>query len=194
MEKTPHAIRTLRPVIISSVIVLGLLMVPLIAMQFSEAVDWGIFDFVVAATLLFAALFSLFLVFRLSSDALYRLAGAVTVCGVLLLIWVVGAVGIIGASNNDANLLFGGVVAVGLLGSLGTLGKAQGMRFVLGLMAVGQLLICWLAVSNGWAGPEQHPAEVILGGGVFVLLFGLASGLFHLVARSEHVRATQHDV
>ena len=71
-----------------------LLLIPLIAMQFSDEVNWTLFDFVIAALLLSGTGLLCELVLRKINELKYRIA----ICGVLLtallFVWAELAVGI----------------------------------------------------------------------------------------------------
>ena len=73
-----------------------LLLIPLIAMQFTDAVNWTLSDFIVAATLLLGTGLMCELVLRNINKLKYQIA----ICGALLfaliMIWVELAVGILG--------------------------------------------------------------------------------------------------
>jgi hypothetical protein len=73
-----------------------ILLLPLIAMQFSTGVNWSPVDFAVAAILLFATGLSCELVLRKVKKVSHR----IVICGIillaLLLIWIELAVGIFG--------------------------------------------------------------------------------------------------
>jgi len=73
-----------------------LLLIPLIAMQFTDEVNWTLSDFVVAAMLLLGTGLIYELVLRNINNLRYRIA----ICGALLfaliMIWVELAVGILG--------------------------------------------------------------------------------------------------
>ena len=73
-----------------------LLLIPFIAMQFTNEVNWTVFDFMVAGVLLLGTGLLCELVIRKVKNIKYRLA----ICGViliaLLLIWIELAVGIFG--------------------------------------------------------------------------------------------------
>ena len=71
-----------------------LLFIPLIAMQFTNEVDWTLFDFVVAGILLFGTGLIFNLVVRKIKNIKYRIAICVAILIVLLLIWAELAVGI----------------------------------------------------------------------------------------------------
>jgi bacteriorhodopsin len=73
-----------------------LLLIPLIAMQFTEEVKWTLFDFVVAGTLLFGTGIMCELVIRKTKNIKYRIAICFTILIVLMLIWAELAVGIFG--------------------------------------------------------------------------------------------------
>src|SRR5512139_3937877 len=95
-----------------------ILLVPLAAMQFTDEVDWSLFDFIFAGGLLFGTGLAFVLIARRVNLPTYRAAVGVAVAAGLILIWVNGAVGIIGSENNPANLLYAGVLAVGLVGAV----------------------------------------------------------------------------
>ena len=71
-----------------------LLLIPLIAMQFSEEVKWTFFDFVIAGILLFGTGLMCELAIRKIKKPKYRIAACATLLSVLLLTWVELAVGI----------------------------------------------------------------------------------------------------
>jgi hypothetical protein len=72
------------------------LLVPLVAMQFTDEVAWGAADFVAAGTLLFGVGLAYELLVRRTSDARRRIAAGAAVVGTFLLIWVELAVGLLG--------------------------------------------------------------------------------------------------
>ncbi len=73
-----------------------LLLIPLIAMQFTDEVNWTPFDFVVAGVLLLGTGLIFDLVIRKIKNIKYRIAICVALLVVLLLIWAELAVGIFG--------------------------------------------------------------------------------------------------
>lgn len=76
--------------------VVFLLLIPLIAMQFTHEVNWGPLDFVVAGVLLLAAGLVIDLVLRKVKNTNYRIAIIIALLIALLLIWAELAVGIFG--------------------------------------------------------------------------------------------------
>jgi len=73
-----------------------LLLIPLIAMQFTDEVNWTLFDFVVAGILLLCTGLTCELVIRNTNKTMYRITICVAIVVVLLLIWAELAVGIFG--------------------------------------------------------------------------------------------------
>ncbi|NQV01192.1 MAG: hypothetical protein HQ542_00970 [Bacteroidia bacterium] len=80
-------------IVLTSVI---LLLIPLIAMQFTDEVNWTLFDFVVAGVLLLGTGIMCELVIRKINKTKYRIVACVALLVVLLLIWAELAVGIFG--------------------------------------------------------------------------------------------------
>jgi len=73
-----------------------LLLIPLVAMQFSSEVNWKLADFAIAAALLFGTGLVIDLVIRKVTNSEKRIAIIICVVIVLLLIWAELAVGIFG--------------------------------------------------------------------------------------------------
>lgn len=74
----------------------ALLLLPLLAMQFTSEVNWSLFDFAVAAVLLFGTVTAIEFVLVKVRKPIYRLALCATVVVALVLIWLELAVGIFG--------------------------------------------------------------------------------------------------
>ena len=73
-----------------------LFLIPLIAMQFTDEVNWTLFDFVIGGVLLLGTGLLCELVIRKITKIKYRFALCVALLVVLLLIWAELAVGIFG--------------------------------------------------------------------------------------------------
>lgn len=73
-----------------------LLLIPLIAMQFSEEVQWTIADFLVAGVLLYGTGLLCELILRKVKKAKLRIALCIAILIALLLIWAEMAVGVFG--------------------------------------------------------------------------------------------------
>ncbi len=64
-----------------------------------------------------------------------------------------GAVGIIGSEDNDANMLYFGVLAVGVVGALMARFRPIGMMLALIATALAQMLVAVIALTAGWGAP-----------------------------------------
>ncbi len=82
-----------RPLIFLSAIV-TLLLIPLIAMQFTDEINWTPFDFAVAGVLLLSTGLIIDLVIRKVKNIRYRIGIILALLIVLLLIWAELAAGI----------------------------------------------------------------------------------------------------
>lgn len=155
-----------------------LLLLPLLAMQFSDEVNWSRFDFVVFGAMLLSVggLFELAL--RVSGNKAYRLAAGLALAASFLLVWANAAVGIIGSEDNPANRMFEGVLALGFLGALIVRWRAAGMVWVMLAMAAAQLLACVAALLAGWG-------QIFVFTGVYMAIWLSAAALFRKAARSE---------
>jgi hypothetical protein len=119
----------------------AVLAIPLIAMQFTNEVIWTLSDFVFAGVLIFGTGLTYLLLTQSTGHVTYRFAIACLLATTFLLLWVNGAVGIIGSENNDINLLYFGVLAIGLLGAVITKLDAKGMVYTMYCMIFGHGII-----------------------------------------------------
>ena len=151
-----------------------LLLVPLVAMQFTDEVRWNLADFVVAGALLFGAGATYHLLAARTDNLAYRAAVGVAVGAALMLVWANLAVGLIGSENNPANLMYLGVLAVGIIGALVARFHARGMARALSAMALAQALVALVALGLRSSGP----LEIVAVNGLFVALFAGSAYLF----------------
>lgn len=161
-----------------------LLLLPLIAMQFTDAVNWSPADFALAAVLLLGVGIPLELAVRKTGDAAYRAGVGVALGAAFLLLWANGAVGLIGSENNEANLMYFGVLAVGVLGAFLARFQAAGLARALFATALAQALVAAIALFAGLGGPANGPFEIVAVNAFFVALFAGAGFLFREAARS----------
>ena len=82
--------------IVIVLIVVFLLLIPLIAMQFTDEVNWTLFDFVVAGVLLLGTGLMCEFVMRKVKKIRYRIVICAVLLAALLLVWLELAVGIFG--------------------------------------------------------------------------------------------------
>ncbi|MCC3158707.1 hypothetical protein LJ737_15790 [Hymenobacter sp. 15J16-1T3B] len=153
----------------------ALLLVPLVAMQFTAEVNWSPFDFVVMGALLFSAGFALELVASRRGTLAYRLAAAGAVLTALLQLWANLAVGFIGSGPNPANLLCGVVLVVGLAGAVVARFQPRGMAYAMLATAGLQILVpvLGLLIWHLQIAPQEWAIS-----GVFAALWLAAAWLF----------------
>jgi hypothetical protein len=118
-----------------------LLLIPLVAMQFTKEVVWTLSDFVIMGALLFGAGLTYVLVSRMGNNGSYRLGAGVAVAAGLLLIWINLAVGFIGGEGNPANLLYVAVLAVAGVGALVARFRSRGMARAMFAAALTQFAV-----------------------------------------------------
>lgn len=165
-----------KPILRIAIATAILLLIPLVAMQFTKEVSWSPADFAVAGVLLFGAGLTFELITKRTRDLTYRMAVGLAVASGLLLIWANLAVGIIGDEHNPMNLMYFGVLAVGIIGAVIARFRARGMASALYSTALAQLVVAVIAVFTGLRGSSL--AEVFLGNGFFFVLFVLSGLLF----------------
>lgn len=108
----------------------------------------------------------------------YFLAIGATLVTVLVLIWLSLGIGIIGADGDPANLMYFGVIALGLIGAFVARFQPHGMSRVLIVMAVAQALIAVIAIVAKLGFPFSGPLELLLLNGFFVAMFVGVAWLF----------------
>jgi hypothetical protein len=154
-----------------------LLLLPLVAMQFTREVNWDAADFLFAGILIGSVGLLAELTVRTTTNLAFRAAVGFALAASFLIIWANGAVGMIGDEDNGYNLLFLGVIVLAFLGSIAARFRAAGMALAMLAAAI---------VHGGVAlvGMQQDPR-----GGVFSLVFAgfwlFSAGLFHLAARGN---------
>ncbi len=123
---------------------------------------------------------------RMPGNTAYKFAVALALVAAFLLFWVNGAVGIIGDEDNDANMMYGGVVAVGFVGSIIARFQPHGMAHALFATALAQVLVAAIALSAGWgsSGPIW-PRDVLFLTAFFAALWGGSALLFRRAAARE---------
>src|SRR5262245_57031937 len=160
-----------------------LLLLPLIVMQFTDEVVWGVGDFVVFGALLLSVGVPYELAVRKSGDSAYRAGVGVALVTGFLLLWINLAVGIIGDEGNPANLMYVGVLAVGVIGALIARFRPDGMAHALFAASLAQASAALVALIAGLGSPENGPLEILTLNGFFVALFVGSALLFRKAAR-----------
>ncbi len=127
-----------------------LLLLPLVAMQFTNQVAWELGDFVIFGTMLGTAGLVLEVAYRKAGTSAYRAGVGLAVLAAFLLFWINGAVGIIGSDDNPANQMFTGVIAVAVVGAFLSRFKPMGMAVAMAAAAGAQVLAFVIALALGW--------------------------------------------
>ena len=150
-ENVSHMYLQKQRVIRLSIIVGFLLLIPLVAMRFTKEVAWTPFDFLIAGALLFGSgLLYEWISSRIKLNT-YRYAVGIAVAAGLALIWVNLAVGIIGNEENPANLVFAGILLIGLIGAILSGFSPAGMFRTLLTMAIAQIIVSAITILGGWS-------------------------------------------
>jgi hypothetical protein len=155
-----------------------LLLLPLVAMQFTDEVNWSLADFVVFGALLAGVGGAFELAVRTTRNAAYRAAVGVALAAAFLLVWANGAVGIIGSEDNPANAMFGGVLVVGIVGAAFARFRPRGMARALVATALAQVTVAVIAAVAGLG-------HIFVATGFFGALWLASSWLFRRAALEQ---------
>jgi hypothetical protein len=160
----------------------ALLLVPLLAMQLTDAVVWGPLDFAVAGTLLVGTGLAYQAAARKAGNVAYRFAVGIALGAALFLVWANLAVGVIGDEGNPANAMYIGVLAVGIVGAIVARLRPGGMARALFATAIAQAMVAIIAIAFGLGGLDSGPREILAVNGLFVALFAGSALLFRRAA------------
>jgi hypothetical protein len=181
MEKTGSRSRT--AIVLAPLL---LLLVPLVAMQFSNEVIWSPFDFVAAATLLVGTSLTYVLLTRRTASVAYRAASGIAVVAALLLVWMNLAVGIIGSEDDPANWMYVGALAIGAIGVLIARLQPRGMSRAMFAVAAALTMVAAVALLAGEQRDSSASVLQLLGlTGMFAALFVVSALLFRQAARQQ---------
>ncbi len=164
-----------------------MLLLALVAKQFIGEPVW-IDNLAQTGTLLIGVGVAVELVSRKTGAGAYRAAVGLALGSALLLGLVNGAVGIIGSENNQANLMYGGVIVVGAIGAVIARFKPEGMARALFATALAQMLVSIVALVGRMG---SGLLEVVTINGFFVALFVGSAVLFGKAARGRPEQGTR---
>lgn len=150
-----------------------LLLLPAVAMQFTDEVNWDETDFIVAG-LVFSIVGGLVeLAVRLSSNWFYRIGAFFGIFSGFVVVWSNLAIGMIGNENNPINLLFIAVLLIALGGAI--LGRFRNTALGWAMLLAG-LAQAAIGIGFGVLGTDIR-------GGIFTLILSslwlLSAALFH---------------
>jgi nitrate/nitrite transporter NarK len=128
-----------------------LFLIPLIGNYTIAGWHWSLFDFIFIGILLCSLGSTYALGIQKTNSLYYKTAIGIALVAVLLLIWINGAVGIIGDGDVDTppTLFYIGVLSIFLIGSIISGLKPSGMAKVLFITATAQALVP-LLISLFW--------------------------------------------
>ena len=122
----------------------------------------------------------------MTDNTAYRSAVGVAVTAAFFLVWVNGAVGIIGNESNDANMMYFGVLAVGFIGAIIARFQPNGMARAMFATALAQALVPVIAVLAGLGSTgSMWPWDILIATGFFAALWIISAWLFRKAARQQ---------
>lgn len=170
-------------IVISATILL--LLVPLIAMQFTGEIKWSPLDFVAAGIMLMSTGFAFVFVTHKASNKIYRLAVGISLGTALFLVWSNLAVGLIGSEDNPINALYLGVLTVGIIGAIIARFRPAGMFKSLLATAFAQVLVTLIVLFAGYGNSSREIFEIINVNGFFIVLWLASAWMFRNAARKR---------
>jgi len=149
-------------------------------------VAWDVVDFTFFGAMLLGVGAIYTLAKRKADNTAYRFAVGVALAAAFILIWVNGAVGIIGDESNHANMMYFGVLAVGIIGAIIARFQPYGMVRAMYATALAQVLVAVIALIAGLGstGPIL-PEDILILTGLFIALWLLSARLFRKAARQQ---------
>jgi hypothetical protein len=188
MEKQDKFLQSVFAVVVVTVLLLSL---PLIAMQFTNEVRWGVGDFVVAGALIFTTGLVYVIVLRYATTIIGKVATGLAISTTFLMVWANLAVGLIGAGPHLGNLLYTAVVVVVIFGLYLSRFKPHGLERT---MFGAALTLVFIAVIALVAGMQHYPGssvvEIIGVNGFFALLFIISGLLFRHASLEQSSKNT----
>jgi hypothetical protein len=159
---------------------LAVLMVPLVASQLIESWHWGVGGFVFAYVLFFGTGMAYALIARKMAAWSYKAGVGVALAAGFALGW--SNMVHVSDSENPANLVYFGVLAVGGVGAWLARLTPRGLARTLFVMAATLALIAVMLPSGA---PPDLARNMAIGHGVFVVLFTSSGLLFRHASLAE---------
>jgi hypothetical protein len=158
-----------------------ILLIPLLASP-----GWTLGDFVAAGALVFGTGLAFVLAARKEGNFAYRFAVGVALAAGFLLVWVNLAVGIIGEPDEAANLMYIGVLAVGIAGAFVARFRPQEMARALLATSFAQALVAMISLTfTLGSGSPPGVVGVLILNGFFFSLFAGSALLFRYAGREQ---------
>ncbi len=116
----------------------------------------------------------------------YRFATILALATAFILVWLIGAVGVIGVAGDPFDLMYFGVLAVGLIGAIAARLQPHGMARALFTTAFAQALVAFVALIVGkHQSSVSSVPEILILNGFFIALFLGSARRFGTAARQE---------
>jgi hypothetical protein len=182
MNTNTNVFQAIRIALIFTAIIL---LIPMVAMQYTEEVNWTFSDFIVMGALLMTTGTCFALIIIMRESVIYRVGFSLALATAFLLIWANLAVGLISSGPNPGNLMYIGVLAVGVIGTILSDYKPAGMERAMYVTAAALVLHTVIALL---AGMDQYPGSSVIRiiglNGFFAALFGASGLLFRFGAHT----------
>ncbi|MBX2963082.1 MAG: hypothetical protein KF687_11265 [Cyclobacteriaceae bacterium] len=163
-----------------------ILLVPFVAMQFTNEVNWSVSDFIIMGALLFGTGILFMLVTRLTQHIVYKVALGLAVGAAFFMIYVNLAVGLIGDGPHWGNLMYASVVLVLIVGVYLSRFKAAKLERAMYATAGTFVLLAVVALAaNMQEYPGSSVVEIISINLFFALPFAVSSLLFRYAAMEQ---------
>lgn len=148
-----------------------------------KKMPWELTNLLTAAALVAIAIGAYNLLSLHSTGPNFLMASVLALLTGLALVWTTLALGVIGAPDNPANLLYGLIFLAILAGAIKTRFRPEGMAHVMLVAAALQALIAILAFAFLW-GSTAHawPADILIASALFTIAWLIAGRLFHEAA------------
>lgn len=183
MEKQSTYSRSILGVALVTLLILS---IPLVAMQFTDEVNWGVGDFIIMGALLFGTGVLFVLVMRLSSNIVYKTALGLAVGATFFMVYVNLAVGLIGGGPHAGNLMYAGVILVLIVGIYLSRFTAAGMERAMYLTAGTFAVLTAIAfLTKMYEYPGSSVMEIVGVNVFFATPFVVSGLLFRYVALEQ---------
>lgn len=121
------------------------------------------------------------------NNTAYRSAVAVAVGAGLFLLWGMAALGVVGVEGDPADLMFFGVIAIGIGGAIVARFEPDGMARAMFVTAAATVLVGVIALILGKHEAEYSSVFEILGlTGMYATLFAGSAWLFHSAGAQQN--------
>lgn len=122
----------------------------------------------------------------MTSRTAHRTALALAVATALFLVWGIGALGVVGTEGARTDLLFLGVIALGVAGAAVVRLRPGGMARTMLAVAAATMVVAVVAILRGeHEGDGSSVGEILAVTGMYATLFAASAALFRRSATAE---------